>query len=63
MLPVAIPPLVAELGMDSIVFKKVDFPHGMEDPEVAEQWLPRTNPEYHRANPFLKPFQENGQRC
>ena len=55
--------LANELGMDSIVFKKVDFPHGAEEPELAEQWLPRNHPEYLRAEPFHKPYQENGQRC
>ncbi len=55
--------LANELGMDSIVFKKVDFPHGVEEPELAEQWLPRNNPEYLRADPFYKPYKEDGQRC
>ena len=55
--------LAGELGVDSLVFKKVDFPHGMNDPKEAERWLPRDHPEYHREDPFNKPFQEDGQRC
>ena len=55
--------LAAELGVDSIVFKKVDFPHGEDDPKVAERWLPREHPEYLRADPFYKPYHEDGQRC
>ena len=55
--------LAAELGMDSIVFKKVDFPHGVEDPKLAEQWLPSGHPEFLRGDPFYKPYKEDGQRC
>ena len=55
--------LAGELGVDGIVFKKVDFPHGEDDPKLAEQWLPRNHPEYLRPEPFLKPYQEDGQRC
>ncbi len=55
--------LAGQLGVNSLVFKKVDFPHGMNDPKEAERWLPRDHPEYHREDPFHKPFQEDGQRC
>ena len=55
--------LAAELGVNSLVFKKVDFPHGMNDRGEAERWLPRDHPEYQREDPFLKPYQEDGQRC
>jgi MoaA/NifB/PqqE/SkfB family radical SAM enzyme len=55
--------LAAELGVDAIVFKKVDFPHGEDDPKVAEQWLPRNHPEYLRPQPFYKPYHEDGERC
>ena len=55
--------LAAELGVDSIVFKKVDFPHGEDDPKVAEQWLPREHPGYLRGDPFYKPYHEDGERC
>jgi len=46
--------LAGELGVDSLVFKKVDFPHGEDDPAEAERWLPRQHPEYLREDPFYK---------
>ena len=55
--------LATELAVDSIVFKKVDFPHGESDPAEAERWLPRQHPEYLRADPFYKPYQEDGTVC
>ncbi|NQW24386.1 MAG: SPASM domain-containing protein [SAR202 cluster bacterium] len=55
--------LATELGVDSLVFKKVDFPHGEDDPAEAERWLPRQNPDYLRADPFYKPYQEDGGVC
>lgn len=55
--------LADQLGVDSLVFKKVDFPHGMSDRKSAEQWLPGDHPEYQRQDPFHKPYQEDGQRC
>ena len=55
--------LAAGLGVDSLVFKKVDFPHGENDPAEAERWLPRQHPEYLRADPFYKPYQEDGKVC
>ena len=55
--------LAVELGVDSLVFKKVDFPHGEKAPETAERWLPREHPEYLRDDPFSKPYQEDGERC
>ena len=55
--------LAGELGVDSLVFKKVDFPHGEDDPAEAERWLPRQHPEYLREDPFYKPYQEDGQVC
>ena len=55
--------LAGELGIDSLVFKKVDFPHGEDDIALAEQWLPRRHPEYLREDPFYKPYQEDGQVC
>ena len=55
--------MAEQLGVDSLVFKKVDFPHGMSDRNEADRWLPRDHPEYHREEPFNKPFQEDGQRC
>ena len=55
--------LAGELGVDSLVFKKVDFPHGEDDLAEAERWLPRQHPEYLREDPFYKPYQEDGQVC
>jgi len=55
--------LAGELGVDSLVFKKVDFPHGEDDLAEAERWLPRQHPEYLREGPFYKPYQEDGQVC
>ena len=55
--------LAAQLGVDSVIFKRVDFPHGMADAKVAERWLPRDNPEYLREDPFCKPYLEDGRRC
>ena len=55
--------LAGQLGVNSLVFKKVDFPHGMSDRQEADRWLPRDHPDYQREEPFNKPFQEDGQRC
>ncbi len=55
--------LASELGVDSIVFKKVDFPHGESNPEEAARWLPRQHPEYLRDDPFDKPYREDGAVC
>ena len=55
--------LSTELGVDSLVFKKVDFPHGENDQAEAERWLPREHPEYLRNDPFDKPYSEDGQVC
>lgn len=55
--------LAGELGVDSLVFKKVDFPHGEDDIALADKWLPRQHPEYLREDPFYKPYQENGGVC
>jgi MoaA/NifB/PqqE/SkfB family radical SAM enzyme len=55
--------LANELAVDSIVFKKVDFPHGETDLAEAERWLPRQHPEYLREEPFYKPYQEDGTVC
>ena len=52
-----------ELGMDHIVFKKVDFPHGEDDPEVTKRWLPVASEEFLREQPFDKPYAEGGTRC
>ena len=52
--------MARELGVDGIVVKRVDFPHGEEDTELARQWLPQSS---EREQPFAKPYHENGQRC
>ena len=35
----------------------------MNDRKEADRWLPRDHPEYHREEPFKKPYQEDGHRC
>ena len=55
--------LAGRLGVDSLVFKKVDFPHGEDNVALAERWLPRQHPEYLREDPFYKPYQEDGNVC
>ena len=52
-----------ELGVDGIVFKNVDFPHGENDPEVARQWVPVGADGFQTDQPFEKPYDENGDRC
>ena len=55
--------MAKDLGIDDIVFKNVDFPHGEDDPKLAEQWLPTVSDGFRRAQPFDKPYKENGLRC
>lgn len=55
--------MAKELGVDDIVFKKVDFPHGEDDLELAEKWLPVSSNGFRREQPFDKPYRENGVRC
>ena len=55
--------MAKELGVDGVIFKKVDFPHGEADPEVAERWLPVAADGFHRDHPFDKPYEEDGTRC
>ena len=55
--------MAQELGVDTIVFKKVDFPHGEDDPELARKWLPVSTEGFMRDQPFDKPYKENGERC
>jgi MoaA/NifB/PqqE/SkfB family radical SAM enzyme len=52
-----------ELGFNSIVFKKVDFPHGESDSAVARRWLPSSRQVEDGQSPFDKPYGENGARC
>jgi MoaA/NifB/PqqE/SkfB family radical SAM enzyme len=56
--------LAKELGVDSITFKKVDFPHGIHDEQLAKQWLPSSASRERKERPFDKPYNENGAgRC
>ena len=55
--------LSAEMGVNAVVFKKVDFPHGMKDLEEAQRWLPQEHPDLLREEPFHKPYEEEGKRC
>ena len=55
--------MAKELGVDGIVFKKVDFPHGEDDLELAERWLPSPAEGFRKVEPFAKPYEENGTRC
>ena len=55
--------LAAEMGVDAVIFKNVDFPHGMDDLEEAQRWLPKEHPEYLREQTFFKPYHEDGLRC
>ena len=54
--------LAAQLGIDAIVFKKVDFPLGESKPEVADEWLPESE-QFRRERPFDRPYMESGDRC
>ena len=55
--------LAKTLGVDDIVFKKVDFPHGEDDQEVVKQWVPVHAAGFTRENPLEKPYEEGGVRC
>ena len=56
--------MAKELGVNGIVFKRVDFPHGEDDPKLAERWLPVSAGDGLRNDqPFAKPYHENGARC
>ena len=55
--------MAREIGVDAIVFKKVDFPLWEQDPEVARRWLPVGADKYLRENPFDRPYHEEGARC
>ena len=52
-----------EIGVNAIVFKNVDFPHGEDDPELAEKWVPVATEGFRKDRPFEKPYHENGVRC
>ena len=55
--------LAGELGVDGIIFKNVDFPWGMDDPALAERWLPAGNPRSIREATFDRPYKEDGGAC
>ena len=55
--------LARELGVDQIIFKKVDFPHGIGTQEMAEKWQPVNTLEFRRDSPLDKPYNEGGARC
>lgn len=55
--------MAKELGVDDLVFKKVDFPHGEDDLEHTVRWLPVATEGYRRDQPLDKPYNENGVRC
>ena len=55
--------LASEIGVDNIVFKNVDFPHGEDDAQVARRWQPVGDAVYQRERPFEKPYKETGRRC
>ena len=52
------------MGVDGILFKKVDFPLGEEETDTAKKWMPVGIEEYLREHPFERPFrEEEGDRC
>ena len=55
--------MAADLGVDNIVFKRVDFPHGAGDESLARKWLPVGEGWKDRENPLEKPYHEDGDRC
>jgi radical SAM protein with 4Fe4S-binding SPASM domain len=55
--------LADEIGVDSILFKKVDFPLWEQDTETATKWLPSGLDEYEREHAFERPYKEDGDRC
>ena len=55
--------MATELGVDNIVFKKVDFPHGETDTDLARRWLPVGGQWNDHDKPFEKPYREDDDRC
>ena len=52
------------MGVDGILFKKVDFPLGEQETDTAQKWMPVGIEEYLREHPFERPFrEEEGERC
>ena len=52
-----------EIGVNDIIFKKVDFPWGMDDPALAEKWVPAGDSRYIREAAFDRPYKEDGAAC
>jgi MoaA/NifB/PqqE/SkfB family radical SAM enzyme len=53
-----------KMGVDGILFKKVDFPLGEQETDTAQKWMPTGIEEYLRKHPFERPFrEEEGERC
>ena len=55
--------MASDLGVDQIIFKRVDFPHGIGTEEMAQKWLPVKTAEFRRESPLSKPYHENGPKC
>ena len=55
--------MAGALGIDLFTPKRVDFPHGEDDLELARRWLPAAELEARMADPFRKPYSEEGTRC
>ena len=55
--------MAGELGIDQFTPKRVDFPHGEDDLDLARRWLPAAELEARMADPFRKPYSEEGTRC
>ncbi|MEE9198945.1 MAG: radical SAM/SPASM domain-containing protein [Dehalococcoidia bacterium] len=52
-----------KLGVDRIIFKEVDLPHGMGSEELARKWAPMSVNGYQEAQPWDKPYNEKGKTC
>ena len=55
--------IAQQLGVDLFTPKRVDFPHGEDDLDLARTWLPAAELEARMADPFRKPYSEEGTRC
>ena len=55
--------MAKELGVDDIIFKKVDFPFGANDMEAAKRWLPSGANAARSERPLDMAYEEYGERC
>ncbi|MFQ5872442.1 MAG: radical SAM/SPASM domain-containing protein [Dehalococcoidia bacterium] len=55
--------LARELGVDKIVFKRVDFPHGMGNGELTRKWVPVNTAGFRRDDLLDKPYNEKSGKC